>query len=109
MSGDEEVTQRLDAHRTEILTAITGVKIDVIREIDEVKGNQREIRMGMEGNSKDIAYIRGKLPGIKGDIKRLDREVGVVRGWFIKVLITAAGSGGAAGTVAAFLLKMTGN
>ncbi len=102
----EKIYSRQDRHRDEILTAIGSVKTDVIRELDEVKGNQSEIRKGMEGNSRDIAYIKGKLPGIKTDIKRIDKEVGVVRGWFIKVLMTAVGSGGAAGTLAAFLLEL---
>jgi len=99
---NDAITERLNTHSLKILTAIGEVKQvaesangHAEKAYDEAKAAKDKAN----DNAVNIAKIQGEMPGL---VKQVDK----VEGWFIKMLMTAVGSGGVAGTLAAVLLEV---
>lgn len=94
---NDKITARLDAQRAEI-----------IGELREIKQNGKEVLQLANKNSTSIARIEGQIPGLIGQVGTNKDDIGEVRGWFIKLLMSSVASGGASGAIAAVLVKVLG-
>lgn len=95
--GENLVTERLDKHRAELLS-----------ELREIKRDGKETLTLANKNHSSIAEIKGRLPGMATQIHQNTKDIRETRGWFMKMLMSSAASGGATGAIAAVLVKALG-
>ena len=84
------------------------LRIEILGDLKEIKSDAKDTLKIAHENKVAIAGMNQHLIGLNGRVATNAKDIDEVRGWFFKILLSAAGSGGFTGAVAALLLKMTG-